>query len=153
VCFDTTRDLSQAQDLSQEAFLRAYRKLRRLRRAERFAPWLIGITKHVCREWRRSVRRGKQRIERVARFAPQSECDPVADEEDLQRLREALAALPRRERAALHVFYLQEHPADAAAKLLGLSRSGFYRRLERARKRIQRMLDLAPRREVLRHDD
>ena len=53
VCFDATGDLTGAQDLSQEAFLRAFRKLGRLRKPEQFAPWLIGIAKHVCREWRR----------------------------------------------------------------------------------------------------
>ena len=38
---------------------------------------------------------------------------------------------------AVHVFYLQEHPVEHARALLGLSRSGFYRALERARKRLK----------------
>ena len=73
--------------------------------------------------------------------APESEVETSADQEDdLHRLRDAIAALPQREREALHLFYLQEQPADAAATLLGLSRSGFYRAIDRARTRLQRML-------------
>jgi RNA polymerase sigma-70 factor (ECF subfamily) len=144
VCFDAVGDLTQAQDLSQEAFLRAYRKLPRLRDPARFGPWLIGIAKHVCRESRRNSARGRRKLERVSQLAaPESEVETVADkEDDLRRLRDAIAALPEREREALHLFYLQEQPADAAATLLGLSRSGFYRAIDRARTRLQRMLGL-----------
>jgi RNA polymerase sigma-70 factor, ECF subfamily len=150
VCFDAAGDLTQAQDLSQEAFLRAYRKLTRLRDAQQFGPWLIGIAKHVCRESRRSGARGRRKLELVSQLAaPASEEVPSADEDDdLLRLRGAIAALPPREREALHLFYLQEQPADAAAKLLGLSRSGFYRAIERARIRLQRMLGLQPTRRM-----
>ena len=44
VCHDATGNLAEAQDLSQEVFLRAYRNLATLRDAERFAGWLVGMT-------------------------------------------------------------------------------------------------------------
>ena len=43
ICFDSTQSLVDAQDLAQEAFLRAYRKLHELRDPERFRSWLIRI--------------------------------------------------------------------------------------------------------------
>ena len=152
LCFDATGDLTHAQDLSQEAFLRAFRKLAKLRTPEQFAPWLIGIAKHVCREWRRGAGRGRKTLARVADLADvrrdatdRENAGGGRDaDDDLRELREAIAALPAREREALHLFYLQEQPADVAAKVLGLSRSGFYRSLERAKKRIQRILGLQP---------
>jgi RNA polymerase sigma-70 factor (ECF subfamily) len=150
LCFDATGDLYAAQDLSQEAFLRAFRKLAELRSPEQFAPWLIGIAKHVCREWRRGAGRRRRHAARVAELAEArrdvTDCEAASGgrdlDDDLCQLREAIAALPTREREALHLFYLQEQPADVAAKVLGLSRSGFYRALERAKKRIQRILGL-----------
>jgi RNA polymerase sigma-70 factor (ECF subfamily) len=151
VCFDATRDLSAAQDLSQEAFFRAFRKLRGLKKPEQFAPWLIAIAKHVCREWRRSAGRRRSQLRRVSELAETqtgaAKLEYTADgsgtdSEDLREMREAIAALPRRQRDALHLFYLSEQPADVAAKVLGLSRSGFYRALERAKARVQRIVGL-----------
>ena len=55
-------------------------------------------------------------------------------------LRQAVATLPEKERLALHAFYLQEQDADQARAVLGLSRSGLYRVLSCARRRLQRML-------------
>ena len=153
VCFDATGDLTAAQDLAQEAFLRAFRKLAGLRQPEQFAPWLVGVAKHVCREWRRSAGRRRRHLGHIADLADArrdfADGDPAgtdrnadADAVDdyLSPLRDAMAVLPEREREALHLFYLQELPAEAAAKVLGLSRSGFYRAIDRAKQRIQRIL-------------
>jgi DNA-directed RNA polymerase specialized sigma subunit len=51
-----------------------------------------------------------------------------------------ITTLPEKERLALHTFYLQGNSADNAHRIMGLSRSGFYRVLERARKRLEQLL-------------
>ena len=138
VCHDTTRDLNDAQDLCQEAFLRAYRELSLLRDPERFGGWLYGITRMVCREWRRkAVRERSRRSELSVDPAAPSETDSA--EEGRSVLLE-LALLPERERTALHLYYIQERPVEDAQAILGLSRSGFYRVLERGRGRLRRAL-------------
>src|SRR5690606_9312037 len=53
ICYDTTRQVPAAQDLAQESFYRAYLRLKSLRRRSSFGPWLMGIARAVCREWRR----------------------------------------------------------------------------------------------------
>ena len=55
-------------------------------------------------------------------------------------LREAIAKLPETDRLALHSFYLQELDAEQARMVLGLSRSGLYRALASARRRIAVLL-------------
>lgn len=149
VCYDGTGgDLAQAQDLCQEAFLRAYRNLASLKRPEQFAGWLIGIARHVCREWRRSAGRRRKHLTRlgdVARVEGEpgtGDDEPAAADEDLARLRAAIASLPQSEREALNLFYLMERPASEAAEALGLSRSGFYRCLDRAKQRLGRLLGI-----------
>jgi DNA-directed RNA polymerase specialized sigma24 family protein len=62
------------------------------------------------------------------------------DNGQLERVRRTIAMLPERERLALHTFYLQEQSADDARRIMGLSRSGFYRALERARKQLAALL-------------
>ena len=65
--------------------------------------------------------------------------DP-ASRERVARLRRAVGLLPGRERRALHAFYLQEKDAEQARAALGLSRSGLYKLLASARKRLGRTL-------------
>ena len=139
LCFDTTGDVNSAQDLAQEVFLRAFSQLDRLRDQERFAPWLLALARHVCADWQRAQSRDRHRYvgdgPEVVAANPTGE-----DEHSVLELRREIARLPEKERLALHVFYLEDQPAERARRLLGLSSSGFYKLLERARKRLAKIL-------------
>ncbi len=141
VCYDATRELACAADLTQDVFLRAFRGLSELRDPARFAPWLLGIARQVCREWRRAQGRQRRAIG-VLRLAPTAtaveEASPDAD--CIHALREAITQLSEKERLALHAFYLVQLDAEQARGILELSRSGFYRVLTRARRRLRRVL-------------
>ncbi len=139
ICYNATRDLADAQDLSQEVFLRAYRKLGELRDPDRFAGWLVSIARRVCCEWRRGRSRDRHRY--VGLDPGASDQPEVASSDGrIGELREAILSLPERERLALQVFYLQDQSADDACAVLRLSRSGLYRVLGRARRRLERVL-------------
>ncbi len=137
ICFDTTCDLGRAQDLSQEVFLRAYRRLGGLRNPERVSRWLVGITRRVCKEWRRERLRDRHRYVGL-NVNHQADTQRVCDDSCLEAIREAMLSLPEKERLALHAFYLKGQSADESRRWLGLSRSGLYRVLQRARKRLAR---------------
>ena len=117
VCYDTTQERSSAEDLLQEAFLRAYRQLAVLRDPDRFGAWVVGIARRVCREWRRSrARENRRRAAFAAVEHPQADC-PATDEE-LERLGRAIGRLPPKERLAVHAFYLMDKsPAQARKRL------------------------------------
>ena len=138
VCYDAVGNLVDAQDLAQDVFLRAYDKLDTLRDPDRFGKWLIGIARLRCREWRRQNqqdRDGHVELDDVAVAAP----DPP-DDGRLMQLRKMVTTLPEKERLALHAFYLQGNSAETARSVMGLARSGFYRVLDRARKRLEKMM-------------
>jgi RNA polymerase sigma-70 factor (ECF subfamily) len=136
VCHHMSGNLTEAQDLCQEAFLRTYRSLGDLRRPERFAAWLVATAKTVCREWHRKQEREKRgRGELVNRN--RSGGDPAEDDGALGDLEAAIGRLPEKERLAIHAYYLLGQSADAAGAALGLSRSGLHRRLSRARERLK----------------
>ena len=138
VCYDTTGNLADAQDLAQDVFMRAYEKLDRLRDQDRFGKWLIGIARLRCHEWlRRNLHLRDKRVElsEVQIAVP----DPPEDDR-IELLRKMIATLPDKERLALHTFYLQGNSAESAYRIMGLSRSGFYRVLERARKRLKQLM-------------
>lgn len=145
ICYDATRDLHAAADLTQEVFLRAFARLATLRDADKFAVWLVGIARQVLHEWRRG------RVRRT-----QSTDDPnepltlipaalpfAAPHDELADLRDAIAKLPEAERIALHAFYLEEQDLRRVQASTGLSRSGLYKVLSRARRRLRGLLGCA----------
>ena len=143
VCYDATGDLQTAAELTQEVFLRAYDRLGALREKEKFAAWVCGIARQVCREWRRGRARERDGLGRFSRWTEDSGSAAVPQllEVRIRELRDAIATLPEKERLALHAFYLQEQDVEQARAVLGLSRSGFYHVLSCARRRLRRKLD------------
>ena len=138
ICYDTTRNLTDAQDLAQDVFMRAYEKLSRLRDRDRFGKWIVGIARLRCKEWRRQRLRSRDRHVELD-DAELAIANPSSDDR-IELLREMITTLPPKERLALHTFYLQGKSADNARRIMGLSRSGFYRVLERARKRLEQLM-------------
>ncbi|MCP4250721.1 MAG: sigma-70 family RNA polymerase sigma factor [bacterium] len=152
VCYDQTRSVQTAADLTQEVFLRAYEKLGQLRDPDRFAAWLVGIARQVCREWRRQRLRERQGLAGFARQRESAEGWSDPPEQRLVELRDQIGSafggasrsgpeLTEQERLALHVYYLQERNVEEARGVLGLSRSGFYRVLSSACRRLRRRLE------------
>jgi RNA polymerase sigma-70 factor (ECF subfamily) len=141
--YDAFTDYAAAQDLTQEVFLRAHQKLGRLRRPERFGPWLVGIARQVCREKRRSLRRDRHLFvgaePREPGTTPRAEESLMALEEQELALRR-VAELPERERLAIHAFYLEGCSIRKTAALLGLSRSSAYALLRRGCRRVAEQL-------------
>lgn len=136
VCHDSTRNLADAQDLAQDVFLRAYEGLGELQKPASFGPWIIGITRRRCLEWRRQIVRDQRRREH-AQEMKQAGGNP-ADDGEIAELGRLIAALPETERLALHAFYLRGKSVEDARQVVGLSRSGFYKVLQQALVRLKR---------------
>ncbi len=139
ICFDATHDLDAAADLTQEVFLRAYTKLKELRDPQRFSPWLVGIARHVCREWRRRRHDERRRALPLPAVLEGSEGREPSDER-IAVLRDAVGVLPERERLSIQAFYLQGLDAEEARTALGLTKTTFYRVLAKARQRLAGVL-------------
>ena len=128
-------DWSTVEDMTQEAFLRAFRNLPKLRDHQRFGAWVVGIGRQVARERRRSLRRDRHEFVGATPLGAVSSVDGAAElerAEESDLLMRKLEALPERERLAIHAFFLEDHNAQQAADLLELSRSGFYALLKKA---------------------
>ncbi len=140
VCFETTGNIPDAQEVCQEVFLRAWEKVESLKNPDRIGAWLTGIARLVCKEWLRR----KRSIRELAESQACVQSLTVDGEEKLHWLDvlfESLRKLPEPERVAIHLFYLQEQSAEQTRSVLGLSTSGFYRVLDRARKRLARLMN------------
>ena len=139
--------LAEAEDATQETFIRAHRLLHKVESANKLRPWLYGIARRVCSEYIRSHRRRKlhedqamvmRTAQRNASSSPPAET--LAHAEQLQRLDGAIDQLEDRQRLAIHLFYLESDPIQAAKSALGLSRSGYYKLLAKARDRLAELM-------------
>lgn len=138
---------SEAEDALQETFFRAHRMLDKVHDPGGLRSWLYAIARRVCSERGRAASRRRRHEEAAAMNASRAESlsvphagESAAQDEDLRRLERALDRLEERERLAIHLHYLEADPVKAAAAALGLSRSGYYKLLDRARSRLANLL-------------
>jgi RNA polymerase sigma-70 factor, ECF subfamily len=139
VCYDMTGDIAEGEDLCQQTFLQAYQGLRRLRKPERFAAWLVQIARYTCLDWRRLRGRVRGIAAANSETIPQTGPPEPANSDELGLLHGWLRQLPEKERLAIQVHYLLEQPVDRARAILKMSRPGLYRVLDRAMKRLRRL--------------
>lgn len=128
------RDRGRAEDMAQEAFLRAYRSLASWRGDAAFSTWLFALATNL---YRTEIRRlppltapldeGVVALERYA-------VGPVLDEERRdQTVRNAVLALPAKYRDVLTLFYFHGMDVAASAASLGLPQGTVKARLSRGR--------------------
>ena len=127
------RNESDAADVAQEAFVRAYRALPRFRGDSKFSSWLYRIAvnralTHLARRKRRSA--GDAEVADAADGMPAAEPFPAAASRTRSGrslggraercVREAVAKLPPRYRAVITLFYLEERSYKEVAGVLGV---------------------------------
>jgi RNA polymerase sigma-70 factor (ECF subfamily) len=136
---------AEARDLAQDAFVRAFRHLRRCGDPDRFAGWLFRITANLCRTaGRRSASRAVEPLEpyrgRLAEEAPGPD-DLAESNWTKEKVRAALDAVPTDQREALVLMYLQGHSVKEIEELTGASASAVKMRLKRGREALRVQLE------------
>jgi RNA polymerase sigma-70 factor, ECF subfamily len=137
----------EAEDLTQDIFLKIFKALKTFDRRANFQTWLISISRNLCIDHYRSVRKER---ETMARDVDASELVPVSRERgphsvleqiDLkQRIRQALAELPPTLRQAVVLRDLQEFSYQEIADQLGLPEGTVKSRINRGRLELARQL-------------
>ena len=140
---------ADAEDVVQEAFVKAFRKLATFRPSEPFKPWLLRIVVNEASNVRRSLRR---RTALVLRTAPADRVDgPESDvlgRERREALLAAVRALPDKDRLVLTCRYFLELSEAETAQVLGWPLGSVKSRSARAMARLRDRLALLPREEV-----
>lgn len=135
------RDRGRAEEMAQEAFLRAFRALSQWRKDAVFSTWLFALATNLYRSELRRIPAGTLSIDDVREPA-----DPRASDgglEDYDRdaaVRRAVLALPSKYREALTLFYFHEMDVPAAARSLGLPEGTVKARLFRGREILRSKL-------------
>lgn len=144
------RDEHDAQDVVQEAYLRAWRHYADLRAADA-RPWLLTIVRNCCWTWRRSAGADRDMVEYVdeTHSVPASEqhgADAGAlEESDRGVLRAALAQLQPEYREAIVLREIHGLSYKEMANVTGVPMGTVMSRLARARRRLQEALGIGAR--------
>jgi RNA polymerase sigma-70 factor (ECF subfamily) len=134
------RDRARAEDMAQDAFLRAYRALPRWRGDSVFSTWLFALATNL---YRSELRRIPATVPLDSVAEPRSAASAAADFEEEDRdheLRRAVSALPPKYRDALVLFYFHEQDVSAASRSLGLPEGTVKARLSRGRELLREKL-------------
>lgn len=128
------RDRSRAEDMAQDAFLRAFRALASWRREAAFSTWLFALATNLFRNDVRRVPAGLIPLDDLPELQDAHEADGGLEDEDRDRVvRNAVYALPTKYREAILLFYFHEMDVPAAARSLGVPEGTFKARLFRGR--------------------
>jgi RNA polymerase sigma factor (sigma-70 family) len=145
LCAQVVGNRDTLDDAVQEAVIQAWLSLDKLRKPERFGPWLAGIALHVSYRWLRYRADQVWSLEALTggRVVPETvdtRPGPVELADVSRRVRRAIAQLPRGQRSAIALFYLGDLSHAEIAEVLGIHPGAVKTRLHKARRQLRRAL-------------
>ena len=137
----------EAEDLTQDVFLKVFRSLATFDRRANFQTWLISVSRNLCIDHYRSVRTERETIDRDVRSDDLASASPdvsplaALERRDLaEQLREALRHLPDSLRAAVVMRDMQELSYQEIADRLALPEGTVKSRINRGRHELARQI-------------
>ena len=144
-------DFHIAQEITQDAFLTAYKKLRTLKNHHQFAGWLYVIAANLCRDYLKKNRLPMESLDAdntnevdkvsYSRYVAEKQ-ESEADETRREVVKELLKKLPESERTVMMMHYLGEMTIKSISEFLGVSQNTIKSRLSRARNRLRQEEDV-----------
>jgi RNA polymerase sigma-70 factor (ECF subfamily) len=125
-------DREAAADAVQDAFTRAFVRWRRIARYDDPVAWVRHVALNRLRDHFRRAERGRRAIERMGRREPTSVDAPELPTDDTGLL-DAVAALPRQQRIAVALFYVEQLSVQEVADTMQLSTGAVKYHLHAAR--------------------
>ena len=140
------RDSGGAEDVAQDAFVRAYTHLDSYDEQREFYPWLATITVHLARNWLRSEARTTAREDAFVSDETETNIsldslDGIIADESGRKLWHSVASLPPGERTATLLYYRQEMKVADIAATMDVSSGTIKTMLFRARQKLRVALE------------
>ncbi|RKU20468.1 hypothetical protein C6501_00090 [Candidatus Poribacteria bacterium] len=139
-------DFHIAEEITQDTFLQAHKKLASLKNPSQFAGWLYVIADRLCKAWFRKKKLRTQSLEAtsVETLEEAAYADYVIEQREetavecrREIVQKLMEKLPESERTVMVLHYLGEMSCEAISKFLGVSPNTVKSRLKRARERLQ----------------
>jgi len=138
--YQKVSNYADAEDITQEVFIRAYRKLAQLKYPHKFRSWLYTIASNECKRWLSKKRKRQEKevnLEEVPEDAFGFEVDFARAPTDWQvDLEKALEGLSEDKRIAVSMFYMSDCSLKDIGEYLGVSVNTVKSKLHRARQQL-----------------
>ena len=140
-------DFHIAEDITQDAFLKAYQRLSTLKEPQSFASWLYVITANQCKAWLRKKRTWIQSLEDTSSAQLEkatysghiiAENERMTEEAQREVVKELLEKLQESDRTVITLYYLGGMTYEEISNFLGVSVGAIKSRLHRARQRLKK---------------
>ena len=133
VAFSRTRDRALADDVTQDAFVIAWRRLDELRDVDRLPAWLCGIARNLARDARKRDRSRREDVD-IDVIDATTPYDALTEAETERIVALALGQVPDVYREPLVLFYYEQRSVTDVAKCLGITAATTNKRLSRGRR-------------------
>jgi RNA polymerase sigma factor (sigma-70 family) len=134
VAFSGVRDRTRADDVAQDAFLIAWRRLAELRDPDRLPAWLCGIARNLARDTRKRLRRETLADDADSGVDPTTPYDAITEAETERTIVTALGQVPDVYREPLVLYYYEDRSVEDVARSLGITAATTNKRLSRGRR-------------------
>ena len=140
LAYSRISNFHDAQDITQEGFIKAYERLRTLRRWDNFMGWLYRITANQCKNWLRSSSRrpdSEFTEDQEPYIVDRSSVDSYRENMVYESVREALDSVPEIYREVVTLRYFGGMTVKEISRFIGVSPGTVDRRLREARTRLR----------------
>ncbi len=140
LCLGFMRNRADAEDLAQDAFIRAYINLRKYDLERRFSTWLFTIAANLCRNQLR-YRKNHPSVEERESMRGGSDPAVVTQlEARKEQVRQALAALPYSYRAPLVLRFYNDLPYQEISQILSIPEGTVKTRIHRGKDMLKKLV-------------
>jgi len=142
IAWGIVRNATDAEDLAQEAFVKAYQSIDRFKSGEPFGPWIYRIVTNLSLDVMKH--RVKFRDEELSGEEPAARRDdaelPAIASQIARRIDRAIESLPDMQRIVARLFLVEEFEHPEIAQMTGLSEGTVRSHLSHARKKLREQL-------------
>ena len=143
IAMKVLKNRDDAEEMAQEAFIKAYNSIHKFRGNSKFSTWLYSITYNHCIS---QVRKKKYEVNtlddiQVIDESDSFNLDGFNDDERREYLEAALKKLPEEDYTLVILYYYEEQSMEEVAKVVKLSVSNTKVKLHRARKKLYTILN------------
>lgn len=145
IAWGIVRNAHDAEDLAQEAFVKAYQTIGRFKTGQPFGPWIYRIVTNLALDVVKHRRRFRhEELRDVAPAARRDEADlPARSGELAERIDEAIESLPEMQRIVARLYLVEEFSHSEIAEMTNLSEGTVRSHLSLARGKLkERLSDL-----------
>ncbi len=141
ICYRMMNDRSDAEDMLQESFTEAFRKLGSFRHDSTFGAWLKMIVINRCIN---EIKRRKAKLEFFEDMSPFEDEEDLSDDQETglspDRIKKAMEELPKGSRMIFSLYLLEGYDHQEISEILNISESNSKTQYMRAKQRIKEIL-------------